>query len=66
MPWYRGETLMIALETAELAVDHASGPARFPVQWVNRPDPGFRGYSGTLAAGRLRPGDEIVVLPAAA
>ena len=65
MPWYRGETLMIALETAELAVDHASGPARFPVQWVNRPDPGFRGYSGTLAAGRLRPGDEIVVLPAA-
>jgi bifunctional enzyme CysN/CysC len=65
MPWYRGETLMIALETAALAVGHASGPARFPVQWVNRPDPGFRGYSGTLAAGRLRPGDEIVVLPGA-
>ena len=65
MPWYRGETLMAALENADTGADCINGPARFPVQWVNRPDLSFRGYSGTLAAGRLSPGDEIVVLPGA-
>nr|MBC8239495.1 adenylyl-sulfate kinase [Alphaproteobacteria bacterium] len=43
----------------------ADGPARLPVQGVDRSDPDFRGYGGTLTSGRLRPGDEIVVLPAA-
>jgi bifunctional enzyme CysN/CysC len=65
MPWYQGGTLMGALEAADTSADRADGPARFPVQWVNRPDLDFRGYSGTLAAGRLRPGDEIIVLPVA-
>ena len=65
MPWYQGETLMGALEAADTGADRADGPARFPVQWVNRPDLNFRGYSGTLATGRLHPGDEIVVLPVA-
>ena len=65
MPWYTGETLMAALENAETGAGRIDGPARFPVQWVNRPDLSFRGYSGTLATGRLRPGDEIVVLPGA-
>ena len=65
MPWYQGETLMGALEAADTGADRADGPAQFPVQWVNRPDLNFRGYSGTLATGRLHPGDEIVVLPEA-
>ena len=65
MPWYQGETLIGALEAADAGADRADGPARFPVQWVNRPDLNFRGYSGTLATGRLHPGDEIVVLPVA-
>ena len=34
-----------------------------PVQWVNRPDQNFRGYSGTIASGTVRPGDRVVVLP---
>ena len=65
MPWYQGPTLMAALEAADTGMDEAEGPARFPVQWVNRPDLNFRGYSGTLAAGRLCPGDDVVVLPGA-
>ena len=65
MSWYKGETLMTALEGAETGADRVNGPARFPVQWVNRPDLEFRGYSGTLAAGRLSQGDEVIVLPAA-
>lgn len=66
MPWYQGETLMAALESAEAGgAGNSDGPARFPVQWVNRPELSFRGFSGILTAGRLRPGDEIVVLPGA-
>jgi len=65
MPWYKGETLMAALEHAPSGADRTSGPARFPVQRVDRSDPDFSGYGGTLAAGRLSPGDEVVVLPAA-
>ncbi len=62
MPWYRGPTLIEHLESVELAADGAAEkPLRFPVQWVNRPDLGFRGYAGTLAAGAVRTGDEVVV-----
>ena len=62
MPWYRGPTLIEHLETVELASGTAATkPLRFPVQWVNRPDLSFRGYAGTLASGRVRPGDEVVV-----
>jgi bifunctional enzyme CysN/CysC len=65
MPWYKGKTLMAALEDADIDAGQADGPARLPVQGVDRSDPDFRGYGGTLTAGRLRPGDEVVVLPAA-
>ena len=61
MPWYCGPTLIEHLETVELdgAADGCS--FRFPVQWVNRPNAGFRGFSGTIAAGSIAPGDLIVV-----
>ncbi|MGM0517589.1 MAG: sulfate adenylyltransferase subunit CysN [Pseudomonadota bacterium] len=64
MPWYHGTTLMGFLETVEVDDDRLQGkPFRLPVQWVNRPNLDFRGFSGTIAAGRIRPGDEIRVLP---
>ncbi|MCD8456975.1 sulfate adenylyltransferase subunit CysN [Xylella taiwanensis] len=63
MPWYTGPSLLAYLEALEPAtVDLASGMC-LPVQWVNRPDSQFRGFTGTLAAGRVRPGDAVVVLP---
>ena len=66
MSWFRGPTLMAILETApipNLANDHG---LRFPVQWVNRPHLNFRGFSGTIAAGTVKPGDEVRVLPSGA
>jgi bifunctional enzyme CysN/CysC len=60
MPWYDGPTLIAHLESIELAATDASGPLRFPVQWVNRPDAHFRGYAGTIVAGQVKPGDPIV------
>ena len=64
MPWYTGPTLLQALLQARVEDDAAAQPLRLPVQWVNRPHAGFRGYCGTLAAGRVAPGDAVVVLPA--
>ncbi len=63
-PWYRGVTLMEHLETVELDVtaDQAK-PFRMPVQWVNRPNLDFRGYSGLVSTGTIEPGDAIRVLP---
>ena len=61
MPWYRGPTLVGFLETVDVAHDRAEQPFRLPVQWVNRPDLDFRGYAGTIAGGRVAPGDEVVV-----
>ncbi len=66
MTWFRGPTLMAMLETApipDLANNHG---LRFPVQWVNRPHLDFRGFSGTIAAGSVAPGDEVRVLPSGA
>ena len=62
-PWYRGPTLIDALETADVSTDIARRPFRMPVQWVNRPGPDFRGYSGAIATGVLRPGDAVVACP---
>ena len=59
MSWYFGEPLLRALETAQPASTQA-GPFRMPVQYVNRPDHTFRGYAGTIATGRVRPGDRLV------
>ena len=64
MPWYRGPTLIEHLETVELDVNaDQAKPFRLPVQWVNRPNLDFRGFSGLIAGGRVKPGDAIRVLP---
>jgi bifunctional enzyme CysN/CysC len=64
MPWYRGPTLMAYLETVEVdAMRQQAGPLRLPVQWVNRPDLDFRGFTGMIAGGSVKPGDRIRVLP---
>ncbi len=60
-PWYNGPTLLEHLETIEVTSDLAERPFRMPVQWVNRPNLDFRGFSGTVASGRVRVGDPIVV-----
>ena len=62
-PWYRGPSLLQHLETVAIADDDGSGPLRMPVQWVNRPDLDFRGYSGRIVGGRVRTGDAVRVLP---
>ncbi len=61
LPWYTGKTLIQHLETIDVASEQAGKPFRFPVQWVNRPNLDFRGFSGTIASGVVRPGDKIVV-----
>ncbi len=63
MSWYEGPTLLGHLETVEVDSDLDGRPFRMPVQWVNRPDLDFRGFSGTIAGGTVRPGDPIRVLP---
>jgi bifunctional enzyme CysN/CysC len=62
MPWYTGETFMDYLDTAEVAPS-STQTFRFPVQWVNRPNPTFRGFSGTVRGGSVRVGDAIRVWP---
>jgi bifunctional enzyme CysN/CysC len=63
-PWYDGPALLEHLETVPLAAAASdSGAFHMAVQWVNRPDSGFRGYAGRLAGGSVRPGDEVVILP---
>ena len=63
MPWYQGATLMHLLENVQIAADKDIEHFRLPVQVVNRPDPSFRGYSGSVAGGVIRSGDEVVVVP---
>lgn len=67
MPWYDGETLLSLLETLPLKTDVDKQPARLPVQYVIRPQtaafPDYRAYAGRIAAGSLRVGDEVTILP---
>ena len=63
MRWYGGDTLMQHLEAVEVERDLAGRPFRLPVQWVNRPNQDFRGFAGTIAAGRVCQGDAVRVLP---
>jgi bifunctional enzyme CysN/CysC len=64
MAWYDGPTLMEHLEAAPVdATRLQAGPLRLPVQWVNRPDHAFRGFSGQIASGIARPGDAVRILP---
>ena len=62
--WYDGPTLIGFLETVPVDDERADGPLRFPVQWVNRPNLDFRGFSGEIVGGTVRPGDPVRVLPA--
>ncbi len=62
-PWYAGPTLVGHLEAVEVADDAHVGPFRMPVQWVNRPNLDFRGFSGQIVGGSIRPGDRVRVLP---
>jgi bifunctional enzyme CysN/CysC len=63
MPWYDGPTLLEHLETVQVGRELVDRPMRMPVQWVNRPNLDFRGFSGTISSGVVRPGDAIQVLP---
>jgi len=63
MAWYSGPTLLEMLETVEIKRVVESQPMRFPVQYVNRPNLDFRGFSGTLASGVVKVGQRIKVLP---
>ena len=63
-PWYQGPTLMGHLETVEVdATRDQQQPFALPVQWVNRPNLDFRGFSGLIATGTVKPGDKIRVIP---
>ena len=63
-PWYDGPSLIEHLESVEVLSDVAADkPFRMPVQWVNRPNLDFRGFSGLIATGSIKPGDAVRVLP---
>ncbi|MEV5834933.1 sulfate adenylyltransferase subunit CysN [Nocardia sp. NPDC052112] len=62
-PWYPGPSLLGHLETVQVTDERERGPFRMPVQWVNRPDLDFRGFSGQIAGGTVHPGDQVRVLP---
>ena len=64
MPWYQGSTFLHHLENVNVAADKNLRDFRFPVQTVIRPNQSFRGFAGTIASGAVRPGDEVMALPA--
>ncbi|WFP48492.1 sulfate adenylyltransferase subunit CysN [Methylomonas sp. EFPC3] len=63
MPWFSGLPMMELLNSIEIASDHNFDDARFPVQYVNRPNLDFRGFCGTVASGIFHKGDAITALP---
>jgi bifunctional enzyme CysN/CysC len=63
MPWYSGPALLQHLEAVTVDAAPGAAPFRLPVQWVNRPNAEFRGFSGRISGGSVRPGDRIRVLP---
>jgi len=67
MPWYQGPSLLYHLETVYVGAQENHVDARFPVQWVIRPQSerwhDFRGYAGRVAGGVFKPGDDVTVLP---
>ncbi len=64
--WYSGPTLLGYLETVDVHSRDTVEGLRFPVQWVNRPNADFRGFTGTVVAGSVAPGDGVRVLPSGA
>lgn len=63
LSWYQGTPLLEVLENIDIDSDRGNGEFRFPVQYVNRPNLDFRGFAGTVSAGGISVGDEIVALP---
>ncbi|HVZ21536.1 MAG TPA: GTP-binding protein, partial [Vicinamibacterales bacterium] len=63
MPWYTGPHLLDHLESVEVAAEYVDSAFRFPVQWVSRPNPDFRGYAGTIVSGAVKPGTRIGIWP---
>jgi sulfate adenylyltransferase large subunit len=63
MDWYRGRTLIEHLEEVQIAPQSQGKAFRMPVQWVNRPHSGFRGYCGLIAGGEVHPGMPVQILP---
>ena len=64
MPWYDGPALIAHLENIEIATNAAQEkPFRMPVQWVNRPNLDFRGFSGLISSGIVKPGDPVRIVP---
>ena len=62
-PWYNGQTIMQYLETVEVHDQKISQSFRMPIQWVNRPNSEFRGFSGLIASGGIKSGEEVKILP---
>ena len=62
-PWYKGQTIMEYLENVEISNKNLDKPFRIPIQWVNRPSSDFRGFSGLIASGSIRVGDEVKIIP---
>jgi bifunctional enzyme CysN/CysC len=62
-PWYDGPTLIGHLESIEIDDEAHAGAFRMPVQWVNRPNLDFRGFSGEIVGGSVQPGDTVRVVP---
>ncbi len=62
-PWYKGPALLEFLENVDVDSSTLDTPFRLPVQWVNRPNLDFRGFSGTIASGTISIGDEIITIP---
>jgi len=60
-PWYTGSALVPYLETIDIAEDRTAEKFRFPVQWVNRPNLDFRGFSGTVASGSIKVGEQVLI-----
>ncbi len=64
MPWYMGKTLLECLETLPInASSESTHPFRMSIQWVNRPNANFRGFSGRIASGTIKPGDKVKAFP---
>ena len=62
-PWYDGKPLLSLLDSMDISKEVKAENFRFPVQYVNRPNLDFRGFCGTIAAGSVKVGDDITVLP---
>jgi bifunctional enzyme CysN/CysC len=63
MAWYAGPTLLTELESVDVGLKTDDVGFRLPVQWVNRPNLDFRGFSGTIANGSIHPGDDVINIP---